>query len=66
MILSELIEELETALNLKGDVEVNISFQKCPGPHGLSELVSGTILDIIYVDNPENKNVGIWIQENAK
>lgn len=64
MTLNELIEELENARNEKGgDSEVIISFNTKPNSSGLSELISGNILDIIYSDNPENEKIGIWAQE---
>jgi hypothetical protein len=66
MTLNDLIEELENARKEKGgDSEVLISFNKKP-ISGLSELVTGNILDIIYSDNPENGKIGIWAQENAE
>lgn len=63
MTLNDLIEELENARKEKGgDSEILISFNKKP-INGMSELVIGNILDIIYSEDPENTFVGIWSQE---
>lgn len=67
MTLNDLIEELENARKEKGgDSEVIISFNTLPKMSGLSELISGNILDIIYSDNPENEKIGIWAQQNPE
>lgn len=64
MTLNDLIEELENARKEKGgEAIVSISFQKKSNSSGVSELLWGNILDIVYNKDSKEKIVGIWAME---